>query len=157
MSPPSRPAPGTRLQRIGWPVPPGLDDAMIRAVVDRFYALAREDDVIGPIFKRVVPDEKWGEHLDTIVDFWSSMLLGTGRYNGRPMPKHLAIAELEDAHFRRWLALFRSTVEELCPPDVAALFIDRSERIANAFRINIARHRGESLIHIAPLERERLP
>ena len=134
----------------------GLDEAMIRRVVDRFYALAREDDVIGPIFLRVVPDEHWQAHLDKIVDFWSSMLLGTGRYDGRPMPKHMAIPELDDAHFMRWLALFRRTVEELCPPATAALFVNRSERVGNSFRINIKMRRGEEIIHVAPLEREEL-
>ncbi|MAS03141.1 MAG: preprotein translocase subunit TatC [Ahrensia sp.] len=134
----------------------GLDEAMIRRVVDRFYGLAREDDVIGPIFLRVVPDEHWQAHLDTIVDFWSSMLLGSGRYDGRPMPKHMAIPELDDAHFMRWLALFRQTVEELCPPATAALFVNRSERVGNSFRINIKMRRGEDIIHLAPLEREEL-
>jgi hemoglobin len=59
------------------------------------------------------------------------------------MPKHIAIPELSDAHFQRWLGLFRQTVEELCPADVAALFIERAERIGNNFRIRIAQFRGE--------------
>ncbi|WP_338034713.1 group III truncated hemoglobin [Jiella avicenniae] len=133
---------------------PGLDEALIRRVVARFYAAAREDDLIGPIFRRVVPDEHWQNHLDTIADFWSSSFLGTRRYGGRPMPKHLAIPELDDAHFRRWLALFRLTVEETCPPTVASAFIERSERIANSFRINIKMRRGEDILHLEPLERE---
>lgn len=135
-------------------MPDGLDEPMIRRVVDHFYALARRDDVIGPIFRQQVPDDRWQAHLDTIADFWSSMLLGSGRYNGRPMQKHLALPELTDAHFRRWLALFRHTVDQLCPPAVAALFIDRSERVANSFRINVRTHRGENVIHLKPLERE---
>ncbi|MER0236639.1 group III truncated hemoglobin [Fulvimarina sp. MAC8] len=135
---------------------PGLDETLIRRVVSRFYAAAREDDLLGPIFRRVVPDEDWHHHLDTIADFWSSSFLGTGRYDGRPMPKHLAIPELDDAHFRRWLALFRATVEETCPPSVAGAFIERSERIANSFRINIKMRRGEDILHLQPLEREHL-
>src|SRR5699024_339747 len=71
-----------------------MDEAMIRAVVSRFYALARVDDIIGPVFRNAVADEQWQAHLDTITDFWSSMLLGSGRYHGRPMPKHLALTEL---------------------------------------------------------------
>lgn len=129
---------------------------MIHRVVDRFYALAREDDVIGPIFHRNVPDERWQVHLDTIADFWISILLGTGRYHGWPMPKYLALPELDDEHFQRWLALFRLTVEELCPPATARLFVDRSERVGNSFRINIKMRRGEEIIHLKPLEREDL-
>ena len=37
----------TRLRRTGALTPQGLDEAMIRRVVDHFYARAREDDLIG--------------------------------------------------------------------------------------------------------------
>ncbi len=132
-----------RMTPTGSMVPPDLDEAMVAAVVSAFYARARRDEVIGPVFNRVIPDERWPEHIQTITDFWSSMLLGTGRYSGRPMPKHLAISELNDAHFQRWLTLFRETVEELCPPHIAALFVDRAERIGYSFRIRIAQLRGQ--------------
>jgi len=135
----------------------GLDEAMIARVVRHFYALAREDPVIGPVFRAHVPEARWQAHIDRITDFWCSSLLGTRSYDGRPMPKHLAIGALDDAHFRRWLALFRHTVTGLCPPVAAALFIARSERIAEAFRINIAMHRGEDLTFRPPLTRETYP
>tara|TARA_Y100000815_G_C13201407_1_gene446930 strand:+ start:37 stop:537 length:501 start_codon:yes stop_codon:yes gene_type:complete len=147
----------TRLRRTGALTPQGLDEAMIRRVVDHFYARAREDDLIGPVFRNAVPDDRWQAHLDTIADFWSSMLLGSGRYKGRPMPKHFALTEIGDAHFKRWLALFRMTVNDICPPDIAALFIERSERVGNSFRLNIRLHRGDDLVHLEPLEREELP
>lgn len=154
MSDNPRPPLGTRHQRVGWDTPEKLDEALIRAVVDRFYADARRDPLIGPVFNRVIAPEAWPAHLATIADFWSSMLLGTGRYAGRPMPKHMAIPELSDAHFMRWLALFRRTAEELCPPDIAALFVERSERIGNSFRMNIAMRRGADIKDMAPLQRE---
>lgn len=133
-----------------------LDDALIAVVVDRFYASARVDPLLGPIFTRVISDAAWRSHLDLITDFWSSLLLGTRRYDGRPMPKHLAIGGLEDKHFVRWLALFRETAEALCQPAVAAIFVDRAERIAQSFRLGIAFHRGEDTISIEPL-RAQLP
>lgn len=135
----------------------GIDEALIRRVVDRFYAQASEDEVIGPVFKTAVPDERWQHHLDTIVDFWSSMLLGTRRYEGRPLRKHLLLPELGDNHFRRWLALFRHTLEELCPPDIAAFWADRSERVGNSFRISVRMHHGDDVMHLKPLEREPYP
>ena len=116
---------------------------MVRAVVEAFYAKARQDDVVGPVFNRVIAAEDWPAHLSKITDFWSSMLLGTASYMGRPMPKHIAIPELSDAHFQRWLNLFRMTVEELCPEPVAALFVERAETIGNNFRIRIAQFRGQ--------------
>jgi len=157
MSLPDRPPAGTRLFRLGWETPEALDEAMIRAVVDHFYARVRRDDIIGPVFNRIIPDDHWPAHLDKITDFWSAMLLGTGRYDGRPMPKHMAIPELEDIHFMRWLRLFRETVEQLCPPDVAALFVERSERIGNSFRMNIAMRRGADIKAMEPLKREPAP
>lgn len=145
---------GTRLRRIGWDTPDALSEPLVRQVVEQFYIKARRDPVIGPVFNRVIPPEAWPRHLDTITDFWSSMLLGTGTYGGRPMPRHMAIPELSDAHFMRWLALFRQTAEQLCPPDIAQLFIERSERIGNSFRMNIAMRRGEDITGMRPLERE---
>jgi len=134
----------------------GLDERMIRAVVDQFYARAREDELIGPVFKTAVPDDKWAAHLDTITDFWSSMLLHSGRYHGRPLAKHFQLPPLTDAHFQRWLALFRKTALEVCPPDIAAIFIERSERVGNSFRLNMAMARGENTIHMRPLRREEI-
>jgi len=141
---------GPRLHPTGRLIPAELDEAMVRAVVDSFYAQARRDPVIGPVFNRVIAEPEWPRHLATITDFWSSMLLGTGRYFGRPMPKHIAIPELSDAHFARWLALFRETVEEICPPHVAALFVDRAERIGYNFRLRIAQFRGEDTSGLKP-------
>ena len=149
-----RPPIGTQHQRVGWETPAGLDEAMIAAVVNRFYDDAKRDPILGPVFTRVIPPEAWPHHLATIADFWSSMLLGTGRYAGRPMPKHMAIPEISDAHFMRWLALFRRTATELCPPEIATLFIERSERIGNSFRMNIAMRRGDDIKTMTALERE---
>jgi len=143
--------PGARLHPTGRLIPAGLDDALVAAVVERFYERARPDEIIGPVFDRVIAAEAWPAHLETITDFWSSMLLGTQRYHGRPMPKHLVLDELSDRHFVRWLALFKLTVEELCPPQVANLFIDRAERVAQSFRLGLAQHRGLDSTRIAPL------
>ena len=139
-----------RLTPTGRLIPDDLDEAMVAAVVSAFYARARQDDVIGPVFNRVVAADHWPAHIQTITDFWSSMLLGTRRYMGRPMPKHLAIAELGDAHFQRWLTLFKETAEELCPAEIAALFVDRAERIGYNFRIRIAQFRGEDAMAVRP-------
>lgn len=136
------PPQGTRLHPTGRNIPAGLDEATIGLVVERFYARARRDEVIGPVFNRVIAEADWPRHLDLIADFWSSMLLGSGRYGGRPMPKHLAIGELQDPHFKRWLMLFRQTVEELCTPQVAALFVDRAERVGHSFRLGLQQFRG---------------
>ena len=142
--------PAHRMTPTGRLVPPDLTEEMVAELVSAFYARARRDEVIGPVFNRVVAADHWPEHISTITDFWSSMLLGTRRYMGRPMPKHLAIPELSDAHFQRWLTLFKQTAEELCPPEIAALFVDRAERIGHNFRIRIAQFRGQDAMAVQP-------
>jgi hemoglobin len=132
------------------PKAPGLavdiTEPMISALVEAFYAKVREDAVLGPVFNARI--DGWTEHLAKLRDFWSSIALMSGRYKGRPMPVHAAIQEISDAHFARWLALFAETAREICPPDAAALFVDRSERIASSLKLGIALHR-QSLAEIA--------
>lgn len=137
-------------------LPDALDEALIKTVVHGFYDKIRTDDLLGPIFNDTIKPEEWQIHLAKMTDFWSATLLRTGRYEGRPLPAHLAIPELEKVHFLRWLTLFRATVEGLCPPEVAELFLDRALRIAHSFRLAIAFHRGENTMHIVPISREAL-
>jgi hemoglobin len=146
-----RPPIGSRLRASGRIVPKGLDEELIAAVVDSFYGRARRDPLLGPVFNAAIPGPEWARHMAIISDFWSSMLLGTGRYAGRPMPVHLALDGVDDRHFSRWLALFKETVETQCSPDIAALFLDRAERVANSFRFGMAVHRGEDSTAIVPM------
>jgi len=118
----------------------GIDEAMVAELVDRFYAEVRRDAMLGPIFNSRIAD--WDEHLAKLRAFWSSVVLMTGRYKGQPMPVHIAIAEITEEHFQRWLALFAETAEKVCPPDAAALFVDRSRRIAQSLQFGIAASKG---------------
>lgn len=119
----------------------GVGEDMIRHLVHTFYGRVREDGVLGPIFNREVHD--WDEHLNKLCDFWSSVVLMTGRYKGTPMRAHAALSEISAAHFDRWLTIFRSTAADVCPPQAAALFVDRAERIAQSLERGIAIHRGQ--------------
>lgn len=119
---------------------PSLSEANIARLVRTFYGRAREDDVLGPIFNAAVAD--WEHHLAQLTDFWSSMMLKTGRYNGRPMRPHLMLP-LTGAHFDRWLALFEPTVREIFDADVADAINLRARRIADSFEVGVATTRGE--------------
>jgi hemoglobin len=79
----------------------------IKTLVHAFYAKVRRDEVLGPIFNHHVDD--WDHHLAKLVDFWSSVLLGTRRFSGTPMAKHVALPELSAELFQRWLMLFQET------------------------------------------------
>ena len=120
--------PGTRV---------GITEEMVRDVVHTFYADIRTDPALGPVFRRVI-GEDWGPHLAKMCDFWSSVLLMTGRYEGNPMAAHVAVGGIRPTHFARWLHLFRQTVEKLCPPPAAEMFVMRAEMIARALQRGIA-------------------
>jgi len=121
----------------------GVTEEMIHALVHGFYAKIRTDPALGPIFNRVIREEDWGTHLAKMCDFWSSVMLMSGRFKGAPMPAHIRIPDIRPTHFARWLHLFRQTAEDLCPPDAAALFVEKSEMIAKSLQFGIAAHRGE--------------
>jgi hemoglobin len=122
-----------------------ITEAQISDLVDRFYAKVRLDHDIGPIFNAIVGD--WPHHLATLKDFWSTVLLTTGRYKGDPMMTHLQLP-LDPDHFERWLALFAETANETLPPDLAASVIAKSQRIAQNFKNGIAFQRAAN--HPAP-------
>jgi hemoglobin len=136
--PPSRPA----AARVGPGVAAGVTEPMIHDVVHGFYAKIRIDPALGPIFNRVIADD-WDAHLAKMCDFWSSVLLMSGRFKGSPMAAHARIAEMRPTHFARWLHLFHQTVGALCPPEAAALFVAKSEMIAQSLQLGIAASRGE--------------
>lgn len=129
-----------RRARLAPGVAVGVTEPMIRAVVRAFYARVREHEVLGPIFNSRVED--WDEHLAKLCDFWSSVLLMSGRFKGSPMQAHAAIDEIDRAHFAQWLELWRSTTRELAPPAAAALFIEKAEMIAESLQLGIAVSRG---------------
>jgi len=118
----------------------GLDEDLIGRVVKTFYTRAREDEVIGPVFRAAVRD--WDEHIHNITNFWSNLMLKTGRYDGRPLRPHLRLP-LEPMHFDRWLSLFETTVRELCADEVAQAFMLRARRIADSFEMAIGTHHGK--------------
>lgn len=112
--------------------PASIDEAMIARLVDAFYARARVDAVLGPVFSAHVGD--WPRHLARIAQFWSSVLLSTGTYTGSPMQRHSPLP-IDGSHFQRWLALFEETARVACPPDAAERFIAAAQRMARSLQL----------------------
>ena len=83
-----------------------ITESAIADLVERFYAKARREPLTGPVFNTAVDD--WDEHLHKLRDFWSSVMLTTGRYKGNPMAVHMK-HPIEPAFFERWPALWRET------------------------------------------------
>jgi hemoglobin len=112
--------------------------------VHSFYARIREDAVLGPIFEERIGDS-WDAHLATMVDFWSSLTLMSGRYGGKPHVAHFGLG-LTVEHFERWLALFEEVVNAYCAGPAAALFIGRARRVADSLQIGL--NIGDKALHL---------
>lgn len=114
-------------------------EAQIEDLVSTFYARIRKHPTLSPIFERVIgPD--WGPHLKLMCDFWSSVMLTTGKYKGRPIPAHVKITDIVPAHFNEWLALFEVTARELFVPALAESFVEKAKRIAESLKLGLAFH-----------------
>jgi hemoglobin len=119
-----------------------VTEEMIHTLVHTFYAKIRKDPALGPIFNRVIAYEAWPAHLEKMCDFWSSVTLMSGRFKGNPMAKHIQVGDIRPTHFARWLHLFADTAREVCPPEAAQVFVEKSEMIAKSLQYGIELHRG---------------
>ncbi|GJE55999.1 MULTISPECIES: group III truncated hemoglobin [Methylobacterium] len=114
-----------------------LTEETLGLFLDAFYAKVRCDAVIGPVFAARIADGDWPRHLAKIRDFWSSVLLKSGRYKGNPFGKHQAIGGLGLAHFERWLGLFSQTAAEAFAPEIAAILSERANRIGDSLKAGL--------------------
>jgi hemoglobin len=106
----------------------------IRRLVDEFYAKVRTDAELAPIFNRAIPGD-WGPHLATMRNFWSSVMLTSGRYKGNPIAAHLRIDGMDPLLFDRWLELFGETCGELFNTSLADTFRAKALRIADSLKL----------------------
>jgi hemoglobin len=114
----------------------GIDDDFVSRLVDGFYTRIRADDLLGPIFGRVIAD--WPPHLERMKAFWRSILMNTGEFSGNPMARHLAIGGLEPHHFCHWLGLFYAALDDLDPhPDAKRTVAARARMIADSLLTGI--------------------
>ncbi|WP_022682342.1 group III truncated hemoglobin [Sphingobium bisphenolivorans] len=111
-----------------------IDEAGLERVVHAFYARVRADAELGPIFNDAVRD--WPDHLEKLTAFWSSVMLGSGRYKGQPVPAHLNHKDrITPALFDRWLGLWNETTEALMEPAAAGALQAKAARIAESLKL----------------------
>jgi hemoglobin len=134
--------PDTASKPISLPV--SVSEKRIAELVDRFYARIREDALLGPVFNAAIGDH-WPEHLATLTDFWTSVLLATGRYKGNPMMAHLAIPQMDQQHFSRWIELWRETTSEVFGPQISEALVAKASMM------------GERLVEVSTRVREAQP
>lgn len=115
--------------------------ANIRTMVVSFYTKVLEDEIVGPFFiEKLGPHltgKTWGEHLDTLTDFWASIYLDDPNYRGSPFAPHMELEGVKAETFHQWLKLFFQTLDEIYEPQIADQFKNRSTLIAGNFMRNL--------------------
>ncbi len=98
-----------------------LDKKDIESLIDKFYKKVIADEIIGYFFTYTI-------------------LFGTQSYKGNPMTKHIALSKLspiENAHFERWMTLWKETINENFYGEKAQEAIDRAQTIALTMQYKI--------------------
>ena len=119
-------------------------ESEVAQMVYDFYADVRRDEVLGPIFNSQIHD--WDTHLAKLVNFWSSILLRTGRFTGAPMPLHAAMPGLSAELFQRWLAAFYASNARQSNQAMAAQANAMAERIAQSLWMGYQMHNSSAAL-----------
>lgn len=118
-------------------------EADVKTLVDAFYDKVNQDELLSPIFNGFAR-VNWAAHMPQMYTFWSSILLGTANYHGRPFPKHIPLP-IDGTHFQRWLQLFFATLDEHFAGPVADEARLRARNLATLFETRLG-HRPLSIL-----------
>jgi hemoglobin len=121
-----------------------ITEESIRVLVDTFYDGVRKDEILGPVFEEKL-EGKWSTHMPRMVDFWSTILLGSGRFQGNVYGKHMALAGIEKEHFVHWLSLFKKVVTDLYDDETASGILETADRIAGSLQLGFFGERSVRL------------
>jgi len=111
----------------------------IELLINSFYNKVKKDTTIGYIFNDVAK-VNWEAHLPVMHDFWETVIFSKSTYEGNPMVVHQYLHErtpLNSDHFKQWLHLFTTTVDELFEGKNAGLAKQRAAGIAAVMQIKI--------------------
>ena len=111
-----------------------VSEESLGALVRAFYGRVRADPEIGPLFEAAVED--WDAHFETLTAFWSSVMLGSRRYSGRPMQVHMR-QPIRPEMFARWLALWDETTAALFAPAPAAELQGKAHQIGRSLQLGL--------------------
>lgn len=110
------------------------DRGDILHLVESFYTMAFEDELIGHIFTDVVHMDL-PRHLPIMADFWQTVLFKAGLYSRNALKVHFDIHGLEPLtleHFNRWLQLWTNTVDGLFAGEKAEMAKVQAHLIAGS-------------------------
>ena len=114
----------------------------IEKLISAFYKKMLDDIIIGYIFTEVAR-VNLDEHIYTICDFWEAIIFSKPVYKrgSEVIQVHIDLnkkVQLKRGHFKRWLYLFHSTIDELFEGPYAELAKQRSISIAETMQKRLA-------------------
>lgn len=108
----------------------------IKNLITRFYEKATKDDLLSMYFT----ETNWNKHLPIMYAFWENIAFSSSNYNGNPMEHHRHINKIHpisDIHFKRWLKLFTSSIDELFEGDTCELIKERARSIGKIMLVSM--------------------
>ena len=119
----------------------------IATLVAKFYAAARQDELLGPIFNKAISN--WPAHLDTITDFWEGNLLFTKAYHGDPLAAHAKMDAannhtIDSVHFGVWLTLWFKTIDDNFTGHVAEKAKRQARKMSTFLHLHIFKMRPDN-------------
>ena len=112
----------------------------ILKLLTHFYDKLLADPSISYLFTDVAKIDL-PHHMDTLVNFWDSILFQSDTYRKNAMQPHMVLHQkspLEKHHFQTWLTYFTETVDEFFEGDKAHLAKERAISIATVMQIKIS-------------------
>lgn len=109
-------------------------------LVTSFYERVREDQLLGPVFNKIITD--WDTHMVQLTDFWESNLFFGKKYKGNPLQKHVEVDEktggvINEMHFGVWLNLWFATIDDLFKGERANLAKGRARNMGTYIHLKI--------------------
>ncbi len=102
----------------------------IRNVVDKFYTKIQMDPDLKVPFESV---NDWPHHIERLTHFWWTRFGGmpylAASYD--PVEKHF-LAGFNDILLKKWLKLFRETLENVLGPDQSRFWAEMTERMGRS-------------------------
>ena len=116
----------------------------VSLLVDAFYKKIRKDEILGPIFNRIISD--WEAHLVLLTDFWETQLFLKRKYYGNPVTAHQEVDDkmshtITSEHFGLWLNLWFETLDELFEGETAWVAKNRAQKMSTMLFMKIYENR----------------
>lgn len=112
----------------------------IHLIITGFYDKLLTDDLIKHFFEDIVAHNHLAEHIETVTDFWNGILFRTTDYKRNAMQPHLVLNRtkpFKKEHFKQWLHLFHTTIDENFKGPIAEMAKTRALSIATIMEIKI--------------------